>query len=159
VIFVTVGGLCPFDRLVTAMDRLAGDLEEQVVMQTGTTAYEPRNCRHFSFMPREEIDKLYAGARLVICHAGIGSILTALEHGKPLVLVPRLKRYGEVFDDHQLEIAQQMEVRGVAVVYDISDLAAAIQNAGAGPVAVEGGGELVARLREYLDGLEGGGGH
>jgi beta-1,4-N-acetylglucosaminyltransferase len=159
VIFVTVGGMRPFDRLVTAMDRLAGDLEEEVVMQTGTTAYEPRNCRHFSFMPREEIDKLYAGARLVICHAGIGSILTALEHGKPLILVPRMRRYKEHIDDHQLEIAREMEARGVGVVYDVSDLAAAVENAGAQPMRLEGGGELVARLREYLDGLEGGGGH
>lgn len=154
-IFVTVGGLRPFDRLVTAMDRLAGDLEEQVVMQTGTTAYEPRNCRHFSFMPREEMDKLYAEARLVVCHAGIGSLLTARRYNRPLVLVPRLKRYGEHIDDHQLEIAREMEARGMAVVYDVSNLAEAIANAGADLVALAGGGDLVARLMEYLAQLEG----
>ena len=103
-IFVTVGGMRAFERLIREMDRIAGELDEPVVMQIGSTEYEPTNCDYFRFMPRAEMDRLYAGARVVVCHAGTGSILAALDHNKPLVLVPRLREYGEAFDDHQLGV-------------------------------------------------------
>ena len=150
-IFVTVGGMRAFKRLIEEMDRIAGELDEPVVMQIGSTDYQPRNCDYFRFMSREDIEKLYRDARAVVCHAGTGSILSALAHNKPLVLVPRLTGHGEVLDDHQLEIARQMEAQGVAVVYDVADLASAIANAATGPVTLGGGGQLVERLKQYLD--------
>ena len=150
-IFVTVGGMRAFKRLVREMDRIAGELDEQVVMQLGSTDYEPKNCDYFRFMPRNDIEEFYAGARVVVCHAGSGSILTALAHNKPLVLVPRLKRYGEVLDDHQLEIARQMESRGITAVYDISNLQSAVKNVDMSPIEFKGETTLVHRLMEYLD--------
>jgi beta-1,4-N-acetylglucosaminyltransferase len=153
-IFVTVGGMRPFERLVKEMDRIAGELDENIVMQIGSTDYEPMNCDYFRFMPRNDIEGLYAGARVVVCHAGGGSILTALQHSKPLVLVPRMKSYGEVFDDHQLEIARQMESRGVTVVYDMTNLESAITNANMTRASPSAGSNLAGRLKEYLDQLE-----
>ena len=150
-IFVTVGGMRAFERLVREMDRIAGELDEQVVMQLGSTDYEPKNCEYFRFMPRRDIEKCYAGASVIVCHAGTGSVLTALEHNKPLVLVPRMKRYGEVFDDHQLEIAREMESRGVTAVYDISNLQSALKNLDMSPVEFKSETTLVHRLIEYLD--------
>ena len=154
-IFVTVGGMRGFPRLVVEMDRIAGQIDEQVVMQIGSTSYMPRNCDHFRYMSRDELRKVYARARLVVSHAGTGSILAALEQGRPLVLVPRLKEYREVFDDHQLEVARELETQGVAVVHDIAGLESAIQNVGTGPARPAGGGDLVMRLKEYLDRLAG----
>ena len=153
-IFVTVGGMRAFERLVREMDRIAGELDEQVVMQIGSTDYEPENCDYFKFMPRRDIEKHYADARIVICHAGSGSILTALEHDKPLVLVPRMKTYGEVFDDHQLEIAKAIEGRGATVVYDISNLKTAIKNANTTVLKFSTGRSLAGALKEYLDQLD-----
>jgi len=153
-IFVTVGGMRAFERLVKEMDRIAGELDEQVVMQIGSTDYEPKNCDYFRFMSRNEIEELYAGARVVVCHAGSGSILTALEHNKPLILIPRMKRYGEVFDEHQLEIAREMEAQGVAVVYDISRLESAIRNANKSLPKFSAGRNLAGALKEYLDQLD-----
>ena len=153
-IFVTVGGMRGFERLVCQMDLIAGGLVEQVMMQIGSTDYEPRNCDYFRFMSRNDMEKLYADARVVVCHAGTGSILTALEHNKPLVLVPRLRKYGEVFDDHQLEIASEMESRGITVVYDISNLQSAVENVDIGPIEIKGETALVHMLKEYLDQLE-----
>ena len=153
-IFVTVGGMRPFDRLVKEMDRIAGELNEKVVMQIGSTGYEPKNCEYFRFMPRKDIEEFYGGARVIVCHAGGGSVLTALQHSKPLVLVPRSKSHGEVFDDHQLEIARQMESRGVTVVYDISGLKSALGDASMGVPKLGGGGNLVGALKEYLDRLD-----
>jgi beta-1,4-N-acetylglucosaminyltransferase len=153
-IFVTVGGMHAFDRLVIAVDNLAGELDEEVVMQVGPTGYEPTNCEYFKFMAANEMQKLYARARVVICHAGIGSILTAWQYDKPLILVPRMKRYGEHMDDHQLEIAEEMERRGMTVVYDISNLKSAMLNVDTNAVRFGTGGDLSAALKQYLDRLE-----
>jgi len=153
-IFVTVGGMRAFERLVREMDSIAGELDDQVVMQIGSTDHEPENCEFFRFMPRKDIEKYYADAGIVVCHAGSGSILTALEHDKPLVLVPRIKTYGEVFDDHQLEIARTMEGRGATVVYDINNLKTAIKNANTTVLKFSTGPNLVGALKEYLDELD-----
>ena len=153
-IFVTVGGMRAFERLVRAMDRIAGGLGERVVMQIGSTDYEPKNCDYFRFMPRGEIEELYANARVVVCHAGSGSILTALEHNKPLVLVPRLRQYGEVFDDHQLELARECQNRGTAVVYDIDEIESALSTAIPNTMELKGRQSLIGRLKEYLDRID-----
>jgi UDP-N-acetylglucosamine transferase subunit ALG13 len=150
-IFVTVGGMRAFDRLIREVDRIAAKVDEEVVMQIGSTDYEPKNCDYFRFLPVNEIEELYADARVVVCHAGIGSILTAVKYNKPLILVPRLQRYGEVFDDHQLEIAREMESRGMTVVYDISNLESAVDNENIKPIEFEGETNLVHKLKEYLD--------
>jgi beta-1,4-N-acetylglucosaminyltransferase len=153
-IFVTVGGMRPFDRLVRVVDRIAGKLDEKVVMQIGSTDFEPKNCRYFRFVPQEEIDKWYSDARVIIAHAGIGTILAVLEHNKPLILVPRMKRYGEVFDDHQLEIAREMEKRGITVVHDLGNLESAIEIASLHSIRSKDEATLVRRLKEYLDKMD-----
>ena len=153
-IFVTIGGFRAFERLVCQADRIAGEIEEQVSMQIGFTEYEPTNCEWQRFMSKTEIERAIADARLVVSHAGIGSLLAALKHNKPLVLVPRMKSYGEHIDDHQLEIAREMERLGVTVVYDIANLQSALENPDIKPVQVKGTTGLAARLKEYLDTLE-----
>ncbi|MBE0431058.1 MAG: beta-1,4-galactosyltransferase [Dehalococcoidia bacterium] len=153
-IFVTVGGMRGFERLVREMDRIAREVDERVVMQIGPTDYLPGNCEYFRFMSRDNMRNQYAEARLVVCHAGTGSILAALEHARPLVLVPRLREYGEVIDDHQLELAAEMERRGVPVVYDIANLEPALRNIPANPPEFRGDTTLVDRLTEYLDHIQ-----
>jgi len=150
-IFVTVGGMRAFDRLIREMDRIAAKVDEEVVMQIGSTDYDPKSCDYFRFMPVNEIENLYADARIVVCHAGTGSILTAVKYNKPLILVPRLQRYGEVFDDHQLEIAREMESRGMTVVHDTSNLESVVENFDTRPIEFRGETNLVHRLKEYLD--------
>ena len=153
-IFVTIGWMRAFERLVKEMDRLASKLDEKVIMQIGSTDYEPKNCDYFRFAPRSKIEDLCIESRMVICHAGVGSILTAIKYNKPLILVPREKKYREVFDDHQLEIAGQMKNRGVAVVYNMNNLESAIENVSTSPIEFEGEKNLVNRLKEYLDQLD-----
>ncbi|MFC1969674.1 glycosyltransferase [Chloroflexota bacterium] len=148
---MTVGGMRAFDRLTVEMDRIAGKVAEKVVMQIGSTDYEPKSCDYFRFMPLNEIEELYAGARVVVCHAGIGSILTAVKYNRPLILVPRVKKHGEHIDDHQLEIAREMESRGMTVVYDTSNLESAVENVDMRPIEFKGETNLVHRLKEYLD--------
>lgn len=124
-IFVTVGNHNQgFDRLIKKMDEVAGVIDEQVVMQVGYTTYKPVNAEYFSFVESfEEILRLNREARVVISHAGAGSIVTALKEKTPVIVVPRLKKYNEHMNDHQLEIAKAMsENKNVITIYDINNL-------------------------------------
>lgn len=124
-IFVTVGNHNQgFDRLIKKMDEIAGKTDEQVIMQIGYTTYKPVNAEYFSFLESfEEILRLNREARVVVSHAGAGSIVTALKEKTPVIVVPRLKKYDEHMNDHQLEIAKAMsENKNVTVVYDVETL-------------------------------------
>lgn len=113
-----------FERLVKKMDEIAEKINEKVVMQIGNTKYKPVNAQYFDFIESfEEIERLNREARVVVCHAGAGSILTALEQRTPVIVVPRLKKFNEHMDDHQVDIAEAMsENQRVKVVYDMEDL-------------------------------------
>ncbi len=123
-IFVTVGThIQGYDRVVKKMDEIAGKTEEPVIMQIGYTTYLPAHAEFFNFTDNERILNLNRDARVVISHAGVGSIMTALSQKTPIIIVPRQKKYGEHWDDHQLEIAEAMKMnRNVRVVYEVEDL-------------------------------------
>lgn len=124
-IFVTVGNHNQgFDRLIKKMDEIAGKTDEQVIMQIGYTTFKPVNAEYFSFLESfEEILRLNREARVVVSHAGAGSIVTALKEKTPVIVVPRLKKYVEHMNDHQLEIAKAMsENKNVTVIYDVETL-------------------------------------
>ncbi|NJE00293.1 beta-1,4-galactosyltransferase, partial [Thermococcus sp. LS1] len=95
------------------------------------TTYEPKNAKWFRFLEREEdILELYKKADVIVAHAGAGTLLTALSFGKPIVVVPRLKKFGEHVDDQQLELAEALENMNKAIaVYDIEKLEDAIKKA------------------------------
>ena len=157
-IFVTVGmhTVYGFDRLIKKMDYIARKIDDHVIMQIGCANYEPKNAEYFRFMPKNEMDELYKSARVVVCHAGIGSILTALEYVKPVIAVPRRKKYGEHIDDHQLEISGEMENEGrITVVCDVEELEDVLTNVSTDSVVkVEKDNRLVGALKEYLEGLD-----
>ena len=73
-------------------------------------------------------------ARLIVAHAGIGATTDALAVHKPFLLVPRLKRYDEHINAHQLEIAQAAQDRGWArMILDMDELREACAAPPAGP--------------------------
>jgi len=112
-IYATVGTMyLDFPRLILAMDAIARETGERVVLQRGMGATVPAHCEHFDFKPREAIQALHAEARVIVCHGGIGSVTDALHAGKPLLVAPRRKQYGEHNNDHQLDIALAIERRG-----------------------------------------------
>lgn len=124
-IFVTVGSHYQgFERLIKKMDEIAGKIDEKVIMQIGHSDYIPLNAEFFDFIESfAEIERLNREAKVVVSHAGAGCILTALGERTPVIVVPRLKMFGEHMNDHQLEIAKTMsENKSVKVVYDIDDL-------------------------------------
>jgi UDP-N-acetylglucosamine transferase subunit ALG13 len=94
------------------MDEIAATVSESVVMQVGTSKLKSSNPESRPFYTDHEYDSLFEEARVVVSHAGIGTLLRASETNKPFVCVPRLKRYGEHWDDHQLEVCEELGRRG-----------------------------------------------
>jgi len=101
-----------FARLIREMDEIAKNTRERVVMQTGMSTTVPHHCEHFGFKPRKEVLTLQRDARVIVCHAGIGSVIDAMHARRPVLIVPRQKKYGEHNDNHQLDLARAMERRG-----------------------------------------------
>ncbi len=126
-IYVTVGTMfLDFPRLVLKMDEIACATGERVVVQTGLGRTLPRACEYFDFRPRADVLAIQCEARVIVCHAGIGSVIDALSTRRPLLVVPRLKRFREHMNDHQLDVAQAVENRGWGrMVLDIDALPAA----------------------------------
>jgi UDP-N-acetylglucosamine transferase subunit ALG13/SAM-dependent methyltransferase len=116
-IFVTVGTHHQgFDRLVQAADELALQSGEEVVIQRGVSSCQPKYARYFDFTSMQEMLEWMDKARVVVAQAGAGTIITAMKRGKPLVLSPRLKQYGENYNDHQVELAAALGRDGRAVL-------------------------------------------
>ena len=103
-IFVTVGNMDPFDRLVKAMDQWLAESagEVDVLAQIGVGTYQPQHCRHVKFLTPNEYRSTFEQASFVVSHAGMGSIITALELQKPIVVMPKRATLGEQRNEHQL---------------------------------------------------------
>jgi beta-1,4-N-acetylglucosaminyltransferase len=157
VIFVTVGmHTLGFPRLVRAMDELAATLDEDVVMQIGATPETPQHARAFAFATQAEMERWCVEARVIVSQAGAGSILTAQKARVPLILVPRLRQYGEHIDDHQLELARILQRTGCALlVENMKELAQALERARHfAPAASVHKGQLIGALQSILTQME-----
>jgi beta-1,4-N-acetylglucosaminyltransferase len=128
-IFLTVGSQFPFDRLVKAVDDLIdrGLINEKVFAQIGDSTYKPRNFEHSAYLEKREFDIYVGRASALIGHAGMGTITVALSNRKPLLAMPRLKRFREVVNDHQVDIARRFSELGhILAVYDTADISTVI---------------------------------
>lgn len=114
-IFVVLGTHeLPFDRLLEEIDKLilAGKINEEVLVQAGHTKYRSERMKFFDFTTYEHMAELYREANLIITHGGTGSITMGMKMGKKVIAVPRLVKYGEHNDNHQLEIVKQFYQTG-----------------------------------------------
>ncbi len=125
-IFLTIGTLFEFERLVQAVDKIAETelIQEDIFAQIGPTSYKPRNMEYVDYLNKIDFEEKIRVCTAMISHAGMGSISMALDHQKPLLVLPRLKKYGEHVNDHQLDSAQKFEQLGhILAVYDTDELA------------------------------------
>ncbi|MDD3703966.1 MAG: glycosyltransferase [Victivallaceae bacterium] len=120
-IFVTTGHCFPFNRLISRMDELAGEIhEEEIIMQTGAATVQPKNCKYFAY--EQTIEPYYERARLVVTHGGF-STMELINRKVPMIIVPRQYRFKEHHNDHQVEFAELLELKfKVKVIMNISDL-------------------------------------
>jgi len=149
-IFVTVGtNEAPFDRLLEGVDAL--QLDERLVVQHGPSSVRPRNAECHDFLAFDEIVDHMREARVVISHAGVGTVLVALANGKHPVVVPRLRQFGEAVDDHQLAFARRLHREGVLTCAERREAFEQAVIAGRPPVRPrKRQGKLVDDLQEYL---------
>jgi beta-1,4-N-acetylglucosaminyltransferase len=159
-IYLTVGsaiGGAEFDRLIQTVDGLAPLFEEKFVAQLGSSSYVPKNMEWFDYVSFEKSLEYFQQAALVIGHCGSGTIINALSFGKPLIVIPRLVQFNENTDDHQLEMAKQLEKSHLAkVVYEMNDLEAEIRKAleelqKTGKTVSSSKGQLIDGIRDFLD--------
>jgi beta-1,4-N-acetylglucosaminyltransferase len=154
-IFVTIGTTpYSFNRLIKKMDLIAANLDEKVVMQIGVSEYEPKNAEFFRVTSRENIKKYYKDARVIISHAAAGSILMAFKYNKTPILVPRMKKYAEHVDDHQLEGAKELEKDGMSVIYAVDDLESVLNDYKNSYKKTNNHNTLIKNLNLYLKKLE-----
>ena len=122
-IFCTIGTQVPFDRFIKAIDEIAVDLQEDVLAQVCKGGYTPKNIRTVNFVAPDEFNKIVSSARIVVAHAGIGSIVSAMRLNKPIIIFPRIAKLGEHRNEHQLATAKKMKELGYAyVASDCSEL-------------------------------------
>lgn len=150
-IFVTTGtNEVGFDRLVRAVDLLPPG--EEVVVQVGHSSARSSRGTCVEFLPFDEVVELVRRARVVVSHAGVGSIMVALSNGQRPVVVPRRPAAGEAVDDHQRGLARRLAAAGMVVLLeDERELPRA--TAADGRIAAVLGGDdrrLAGDLRDYL---------
>lgn len=154
-IFVTVGTQLPFERLLDAMDAIAADSREEIVAQTGSGQGRWSHLRSETQLHPDTFAEYFRAARIVVAHAGIGSILSAKRFGKPLVILPRRAALGEHRNDHQMATAKQVEnIAGIHVAWEAEDIAALLATSDL-PCASESASPsrtaLIARLSGFID--------
>lgn len=130
-IFVTVGEQLPFDRLVRAVDEWAAISGEEVFAQIGRTDCHPAHILYKDFLAPSEFREKFLAADVIVAHAGMGTIISALEMGKSILVMPRLKSYGEVRNDHQSATARRfLALNYISVAFDEVELAAKLETLG-----------------------------
>ncbi|MFD2147084.1 glycosyltransferase [Mucilaginibacter antarcticus] len=123
-IFVTAGTQLPFDRLIKTIDNIAAELPGvRFVAQAVNSAYQAKNIEVLGFISPAEFNGYVDNSKLIISHAGMGTIISALVKHKPIIVIPRLVKYNEHRNEHQLATSRQMDrLNYVNVAYDEDEL-------------------------------------
>ncbi len=118
-IFVIVGtDTHPFNRLLEWVDEAIEKkiIKDRVIAQIGNSTYKPKNYEYSHFFSYEDMKKLLKKSKLIIAHAGAGTVIDALSLNKKLIVVPRRKKFNEHTDDHQVELAKLLAKEKKCVV-------------------------------------------
>ncbi len=137
--------------MVKAVDELVGRsvINEGVIAQVGNGKYIPKHMKIMDFCSPNEFSDLISKARLVISHAGVGTIIETVIQCKPIIVVPRCAELGEVDNDHQFNTAKQLETEGkILAAYEVSELPDKLQQAKNFVPAKEQVGQKIIRVVE-----------
>ena len=157
-IFVTVGAQMPFDRLVKAVDRWAGESgNKDVFAQIGPAAWEPQFIRWTHFLNPPEYREYIKKAHAIVAHAGMGSIITALEQGKEILVLPRRGDLKETRNDHQVATAKQFLAQGrIRVAFTEEELIGMLDQLECKPISEsisnEANPQLINSLKSFIQG-------
>jgi len=127
-IFVTVGAQIQFDRLIKTVDQWAAHYDGAVFGQIGNSNYFPENFEYKQFLKKIEYDEILKTTSLIISHAGMGTIISAMELEKKIIIMPRLAQFREHRNDHQYATAQAFQRYGVTTAFNEDQLLNFLQN-------------------------------
>jgi UDP-N-acetylglucosamine transferase subunit ALG13 len=156
VIFVTVGSADPFDRLIRTVDEWAGSCSRKdIFAQIGRSSYKAKHIEAVQFLTPSEFRDRVRAARLIVAHAGTGSIIAALEEGIPIIVMPKWAHLGEHRNDHQVATAKRFgQRRGIIVANDETELVAKLEQAEQlfAPTVIpkEASPDLVSAIRSFI---------
>jgi len=146
-----------FDRMIEWVDEWAmSENRNDVVAQIGPSDFEPRTLKVLPFMAPPQYRERMASADAIIAHAGMGSILNALELAKPIVVIPRLSRLGETRNDHQVGTAKRLSEEGLVLTANTPGRLAEQMRALTGrsvlqPIGAHAQDSLLTRLRDFAE--------
>lgn len=158
-IFVVLGTHeLPFTRIIKEVEKLKkeGFIKDKVIVQNGHTKYKSDVMELKPFINFNDMDKLYEEAKLIITHAGTGSVITPLKKGKKVIVAPRLSKFGEHNDDHQLELVEAFEKSGHILAWyendSLKDILKKVESFH--PKPFESKKELMLKtLQEFIDNI------
>ncbi len=155
-IFVTVGTDSSFDRMIRVVDAwVARTGRTDVFAQIGKGGWEPIAMPFATMLDPAEFKQRFVEASLIVGHAGMGTILSAMHHGKPILVMPKRASLGEQRNEHQLATAARMRTLGsVSVAFDEAELRDQLDHLGdiavqsrIGPYANE---SLIEGIRNFI---------
>lgn len=145
-----------FHRLLEEIQRNIdnGNIKEKVIAQKGYTKFESKDMILYNQVPIEEMRKLINSADLIITHGGVGSIITSIEQGKKVIAVPRLKKYNEHVNDHQLDIIKSFDEMGYIIgIEDVAQISEALEKVKEFEPKeyVQNTGNIIKIIEEFID--------
>lgn len=121
-VFIAVGTQKQkFKRLFDIVEKSKYLDGKEIIAQAGYSKYDSKKVKIYDFMPQEDIDKYIQNSEFVICHGGVGTIFEALKYNKKILVIPRLKKYKEHKNDHQLEICNELQRCGYLLYLNEED--------------------------------------
>ncbi|MDC8829553.1 glycosyltransferase [Alteromonas gilva] len=106
-IFVSVGTQLPFDRMIKLIDSWASEQDYEIIAQIGDSEIQPKNISYQKYIPFQKFNELFNRAEIIISHAGMGNIISAMDKNKPICIMPRLASLGEHRNEHQMSTAEK----------------------------------------------------
>lgn len=103
-----------FKRLLEALQQQIdkGIIKDKVIVQAGFTKFESDDMEIIDLIPINEFNDLIKKADLIITHGGVGSIMAGIRNNKKIIVAPRLKKYNEHVNDHQVQIVEEFAKLG-----------------------------------------------
>lgn len=148
----------PFERILKAVENAKekGIIKDKLIAQIGCTKFQSDKIETFDFISKEELQEYIKEARIVITHGGVGIITECIENGKKVIVVPRLKKYKEHTNDHQLQITKEFASKKyVLPLYDTRNINKVLEDIKTfKPAKYESNGKnFKNKIKEYIDRL------
>ncbi len=157
-IFLSVGGQIPFDRLVKKVDAwISADTSYEAFAQIGPGGYQPRHMDWAEFLNPDEYREKVRNADVIVSHAGMGSIITALQYQTPIVILPRRAALEETRNDHQVGTVHRFADReGIYAAFEEFEVPNLIESIKSSAITESissfASKELIEKLREFING-------